>query len=77
MTTLTDSIAADQTAVANAVAALDAANTQLAADQASLDAIQPHLTVLAELEAQAAGWESAVADDVRSAIARIRALLGA
>jgi hypothetical protein len=71
---LQDQIAADQQAIQAAQAALDAANAQLAKDQAALEAVQPHLSVLAEIEQEA----EKLAEDGKNVIlgltAKLRAL---
>lgn len=73
--TLQDQIAADQQAVADAQAALDAANAQLAQDQAKLDAIAPHLTLLDQIEAHIAGAEESVKAGVANLVAELRNLI--
>lgn len=48
-----DQVVADQAAVDAAQAALDQAREKLEQDQAALNAIAPHLSVIAEIEAEA------------------------
>lgn len=70
--TIQDQIAADQAAVATAQAALDAANAQLTADQAKLDNIAPHLSLLDQVEAELAKAEDGVDDALRASLDTIR-----
>jgi len=72
---LTDQIAADQQAVADAQAALDAANVKLAQDQAALDAAQPHLSMWQEVEATAKKYGGEIETEFMSLVARARAFL--
>lgn len=55
--TLLDTITADKQAVVDAQAALDAANAKLAADEAKLAGIQPHLDLLAQVEGELSRFE--------------------
>jgi hypothetical protein len=71
-----DTIAADQAAVATAQAALDAANAQLAKDQATLDAAQPHVSLWDEVVAEADKLGADVAAPFAALAARAKALLG-
>lgn len=72
-----DQITADQNAVAEAEAALSAAKDKLAADQAALDAIAPHLSLWQEVEACADSMSGGIESDLRAIVARAKALLGA
>ena len=72
---LQDQITADQQAVADAQAALDAANAKLAEDQNRLNAIAPHLSVLDRLEAHIATADEAVKQGVLSLVAELRNLI--
>lgn len=74
---IAEQIAADEANVANAQAALDAAQSVLASDRAALEAIQPHLSVLAEMEQAVSEAGDAVSQTVRDGIAKLRNLLGA
>ena len=53
--TIQDRITADQQAVAEAQAALDKANAQLASDQAALANVQPELDLITQLEEKLSG----------------------
>lgn len=76
---LQETIAADEVNVTAAQAALDAANVQLATDQAKLAAIQPHLSILDQIESELAvveqGIEASVAADIDAIAATIKPLL--
>jgi len=72
---LQDQIAADAQAVADAQAQLDAANAKLAEDQAKLEAIAPHLSVLDRLEAHIATAEESVKQGVLNLVAELRNLI--
>lgn len=71
-----EQIAADQAAVQAAQAVLDAANAKLAEDQAVLDALQPHLSVLDEIEAYAIAHINEDEQEIHRLIAKARALFG-
>ena len=75
--TIQENIAADQSSVAEAQAALDAANAKLASDQDALAAVQPHLSLWQEVEECAATWTGDVQADLRAIVAKARALLSA
>lgn len=67
---LLDRIAADQQDVAAKTAALDAANQQLATDNANLASVQPALDLISQLESMTASF-TAVApllEEVRAAL---------
>ena len=53
--TIQDRITADQQAVAEAQAALDKANAQLASDQTALANVQPELDLITQLEEKLSG----------------------
>jgi hypothetical protein len=72
---LSDQIAADQQAVADAQAALDAANAKLAEDQAAYDAAQPHLTMWQEVEATAKKYGGEIETEFMSLVAKARAFI--
>jgi hypothetical protein len=72
---LQDQIAADQQAVHEAQTALLAANAKLAEDQAKLEAIAPHLSVLDRLEAHIATAEESVKQGVLNLVAELRNLI--
>jgi hypothetical protein len=80
---LQDDITNDQAAVAAAIetwksaeAAVHDAQAKLAADQAQLDALAPHLSLFAELEQAAQKYGAEAAAEFASLAARGRALLG-
>ena len=73
---LADTITADQAAVASAQAALDAANAQLATDQATLAATVPHLSLWQEVEAYAATLGTEAESTIKSYSDRAKALFG-
>ena len=73
---LADTIAADQQAVADAQAALDAANAKLASDRAQLDAVAPHLALWEEVETYAASLGADVEATFKSFSDRAKSLLG-
>jgi hypothetical protein len=73
---ITESIAADQAAVAAAQTALDTANAQLAKDQAALEAAQPHVSLWEEVVAEAEKLGADVAAPFAALAARAKALLG-
>jgi hypothetical protein len=73
---LTDQIAADQQAVADAQAALEAAQAKLAQDQAALDALQPHLSMWQEVEATAKKYGGEIESEFTALAARARQMLG-
>ena len=76
MPPLADNIAADQEAVATAQAVLDAANAQLAKDQAALNAVQPHLSLWQEVEAYAASLGTEAEATIKTFSDRAKALFG-
>ena len=73
---LADTLAADQLAVAQAQAALDAACAKVAADQAAIDAAQPHLSIWQEVEAYAATLGTEAESTIKSFSDRAKALFG-
>jgi hypothetical protein len=75
MTTITETIAADQQDVAEAQAKLDAANAKLAADQQAADAAAPHVSIWQELEATMAKYGAEAQAEVTAAFARIKGVL--
>jgi hypothetical protein len=74
MPTITETIAADQQAIADAQAVLDAANAQLATDQAKADALAPHLNIWQEVEAEAAKYGAEATAAFAALAARAKAL---
>lgn len=72
---LQDQIAADMQAVADAQAALDAANAKLSDDQGKLAAISPHLSLLDQIEAHIATTEETVKQGVLNLVAELRNLI--
>lgn len=54
--------------------AVEAATAQLAKDQAEFDAIAPHLSVLAEIEAYAKQLEVSACEAIDALVAKARAL---
>lgn len=72
---LQDQIAADQQAVAEAQAALDAANAKLAEDLAKQAAIAPHMTLLDQIEAHIATAEESVKQGVLNLVSELRNLI--
>lgn len=60
---LKDKIAADQESIAAAQTALDAANAQLAVDQAALTALAPHIAAWDAVEAYA---NTVIYDDIKN-----------
>ena len=81
--TIQDTIAQDQAAVDAAQAkltadtlanqaVLDAANAQLALDKAKLDALTPHLDLIAKIEAELMQIEDGVSDALRSALDTVK-----
>jgi hypothetical protein len=58
----------------NDKAAVEAAQKKLADDQAAFDAIQPHLSVLAEIEALAFQFSGDTALQLSALVAKARAL---
>lgn len=75
MPTLTESIAADEQAIADAQVTLDAAKAKLAADQGAADALAPHVGYLAEFEAAAAKAGGEVEAEILAVVAKVRAFL--
>lgn len=71
--TIQDKIAQDQADVAAAQAALDAANTRLATDQEALAAVQPHLSLLDQIEAELTKVEDGVAAELQAALDAVKA----
>ena len=73
---LLDQIEADKAAVAAAQDSLNQANAKLAADQAQLDALEPHVSLWQEVE----NYAAAIGGDFESALkgfaARGKALVG-
>lgn len=63
-----DQLAADKAAVATAQQALEK-------DQAAYDAVQPHLTLLAELESYSGHLEQGIREGFLTAITKFRSLL--
>lgn len=74
--TLQDQLTASQQAVESAQTVLDGAKAQLVKDQAAFDAAQPHLTVLQEMEAEAARIGGETASVFGSLISKARSLFG-
>ena len=72
---ITDQITADQDAVTAAQAALDAANATLVIDQAKLAAIQPHLSLLDQIETELAAAEQGVDATVTAALDSIKSAI--
>lgn len=72
MASLTQTIAADQQAVADAQAVLDAANAKLSADQAALAAVQPHLNALNNISAELVAVQQGTAPDVAAVLEGFR-----
>lgn len=72
---LQDQITADQQAVAEAQAALDAANAKLAEDLAKQAAIAPHMTLLDQIEAHIATAEESVKQGVLNLVSELRNLI--
>lgn len=70
---LQDQITVDQQSVTDAQTALDAANAKLAADQAALAAVQPHLDLLSKIESELGAVEDDVEDALRAALDDIKA----
>jgi hypothetical protein len=73
--TLTEQLAADQHAVAEAETAPQAAKDKVTADQSAVDAVAPHVTWLQEIEAAAAKYGAEAEAEFASLVARGRALL--
>ena len=73
---LQDQLNASKQAVDTAQTALDVAKEQLAKDQAAFDAAAPHLTVLQEMEAEAARIGGETASVFGSLVAKARSLFG-
>ena len=80
---IADTIAADQTAVAAAQAALDAAQealdastSQLAVDQAALDALAPHVGLWSEIESYASTLGTVAEAIIKGFSDRAKSLLG-
>jgi DNA repair exonuclease SbcCD ATPase subunit len=71
--TLQEQIAADLTAVNEAQAALDAANAKLVADKDALAAVQPHLSILDQIEAELAKVEDGVVAELQSSLDAVKA----
>lgn len=67
--TIQDVIIADQAAIVTAQAALDKAVATLAADQAKAAAIQPHLDMLAQVEAELLKIEDGLSEQLKATIA--------
>lgn len=72
---LQDQIAADLQAVADARAALDAANAKLDEDRAKQATIAPHMTLLDQIEAHIATTEESVKQGALTLVAELRNLI--
>lgn len=68
-----DTVDADAAAVVAAQAALDAAQAKLATDQAALAALQPHLSLLAQIEAEFVKLEDGATVALAEKLGAIRA----
>ena len=73
--TLTEQAASDAQAVENAQAALNAATAQATVSASALLTVQPHLSLLAEIEEEATKLEGEAGVAIASVVARFRALL--
>ena len=73
--TVKDTMDADQAAVDAAKSALDAAESKLADSTAKYAEVEPHLTVLAEIEEYAVSLPAEVKDAFLSLMAKARGLL--
>ena len=69
-----DQIAADEAAISAAQSQLDAAKSQLDKDKFALEAVQPHLSVLSEIETFAVHVEEAMRDDFKAIVTRAKGL---
>ena len=70
-----DKIAADKDAVVAAQVALDSAKAQLAADEATAASIQPHLDILAEIEAKLVAADDVMDQAMRDALLTVEAMI--
>ena len=68
-----DKIAADQAAVDQAQAVLNAAEAQLVSDQAAQAAVQPHLALIDQIETELASVEQNMDATMAAALASIKA----
>jgi hypothetical protein len=75
--TLTEQSAADAQAVIDAQAALDAVVAKAAASASALAAVQPHLSLWQEVEAEAAKLDDGMQAEFATIIAHARALFNA
>jgi hypothetical protein len=69
-----DMIDSDKAAVASAQAALDAANAQLAKDEAALAVAQPHLSILDEIAAYVTHLSAEVQAEFTALITKAKSL---
>jgi len=72
--TLTEQITADEQAVKDAQAALDAAQATLAKDKAAYDALQPHISLLDQIQGEVGKLETEAANAISPLIAQLRSL---
>lgn len=76
MATLTEQIAIDTQAIADAQAALDAAQSALGKSKAALLAVAPQKSILDKIEEEAGTLSAEFGDSLRASVNELRTLIG-